>query len=138
MKESFKLYKAVSEGVINLADIFFEMPYVDALRGLELYRESIASNEALSAYYASVEQIEEVRRSMQLPKLVAPPTDFAASMEAYLAEAPRPVDAAGAGTGAGPAKVSRAHVEGVGLTRRGNRQVSSREAWARRARAPPG
>ncbi len=30
VKESFKVYKAVSEGVINLADAFFEMEYHDA------------------------------------------------------------------------------------------------------------
>lgn len=30
VKESFKLYKAVSECVINLADAFFEMEYHDA------------------------------------------------------------------------------------------------------------
>jgi hypothetical protein len=30
VKESFKLYKAASEGVINLADAFFEMEYYDA------------------------------------------------------------------------------------------------------------
>ena len=30
VKESFTLYKAVSEGIINLADTFFEMEYLDA------------------------------------------------------------------------------------------------------------
>ena len=30
VKESFKVYKAVSEGIINLADAFFEMEYYDA------------------------------------------------------------------------------------------------------------
>jgi hypothetical protein len=30
VKESFTLYKSVSEGVINLADNFFEMEYLDA------------------------------------------------------------------------------------------------------------
>lgn len=30
VKESFALYKAVSEGIINLADSFFEMDYLDA------------------------------------------------------------------------------------------------------------
>ncbi len=30
VKESFTLYKAVSEGIINLADSFFEMDYLDA------------------------------------------------------------------------------------------------------------
>jgi hypothetical protein len=117
LKESFQLYKAVSEGVINLAGAFFEMQYHDAsegeggrrggegaegecrqqaqlgveagaggasgrrcpavfalpvgpgpppppallpVRGLEYYRESIGAAEALSAYYATIEQIVEV------------------------------------------------------------------------------
>lgn len=30
VKESFTMYKAVSEGIINLADTFFEMDYLDA------------------------------------------------------------------------------------------------------------
>ena len=37
----------VSEGVINLADAFFEMERGDAARGLELYKESTSANEAL-------------------------------------------------------------------------------------------
>lgn len=92
VKESFTMYKAVSEGIINLADTFFEMDYLDAVKGLDLYKESIASNEALATYYATIEQIEEVKRSMQLPKLSAPPVDFVKSMEAYLQDAPRPTD----------------------------------------------
>ena len=35
----------------------------------------------------------QVKRAMQLPKLSAPPPDFVKSMEAYLAEAPRPAEA---------------------------------------------
>lgn len=31
-----------------------------AVKGLDLYKESIASNEALATYYATIEQIEEV------------------------------------------------------------------------------
>ncbi|PSC73445.1 clathrin assembly [Micractinium conductrix] len=96
LKESFQLYKAVSEGVINLAGAFFEMEYHDATHGLELYKESVAAAEALTGYYTAVEQIEEIRRSMQLPKLNPPPADFLASMEAYVAEAPRPLAEAGA------------------------------------------
>lgn len=92
VKESFTLYKAVSEGIINLADTFFEMEYLDAVKGLELYKESVASNDALATYYATIEQIEEVKRAMQLPKLSAPPTDFIRSMEQYITEAPRPAE----------------------------------------------
>ena len=47
LKESFKVYKAISEGVINLADRFFEMEYLDAQKGLEIYKESIVDNTRL-------------------------------------------------------------------------------------------
>jgi hypothetical protein len=47
LKESFKVYKAISEGLINLADKFFEMDYLDAQKGLEIYRQSILDSERL-------------------------------------------------------------------------------------------
>lgn len=47
LKESFKVYKAVSEGLINLADKFFDMDYFNAQRALEIYKESILSAERL-------------------------------------------------------------------------------------------
>ena len=47
LTESFKIYKAISEGLINLADRFFEMEYLDAVRGLEVYKESLVANERL-------------------------------------------------------------------------------------------
>ena len=46
-KESFKVYKAISEGLINLADRFFEMEYLDAQKGLEIYKEAMVANERL-------------------------------------------------------------------------------------------
>ncbi len=49
LKESFKVYKAISEGLINLADRFFEMDYLAAQRGLEIYKESIVGSERLQA-----------------------------------------------------------------------------------------
>ena len=45
LTESFKVYKAISEGLINLADRFFEMDYLDALQGLEAYKESLLAQE---------------------------------------------------------------------------------------------
>ncbi len=47
MMESFKVYKAISEGLINLADKFFEMDYLSAQKGLEIYRQSIMDSERL-------------------------------------------------------------------------------------------
>lgn len=44
----------ISEGVINLADCFFEMDYLDAGRGLEAYRQFLAFTDSLQTYYAQV------------------------------------------------------------------------------------
>lgn len=49
------MYKAISEGLINLADHFFEMEYLDAQHGLDIYKESIVANDRL-----------QVRRGPQL------------------------------------------------------------------------
>lgn len=47
LKESFKVYKAISEGLINLSDKFFDMDYFNAQKALEIYKESIHSAERL-------------------------------------------------------------------------------------------
>ena len=54
LKESFKVYKAISEGVINLADRFFEMEYLDAQKGLEIYKESIVDNTRLQVSHPAL------------------------------------------------------------------------------------
>ena len=54
LKESFKLYKALSEGLINLADCFFEMDHAAAAKGLDAYREAIAGSNRLQARPAFV------------------------------------------------------------------------------------
>jgi len=92
LKESFRIYKATSEGIINLASVFFELDVVEASKGLDAYKESVAGNAALSDYYDHVQGIEEIRRSMQLPRLASPPADFIESMEVYVRnEAPQTV-----------------------------------------------
>ena len=106
LKESFKVYKAISEGLINLADRYFEMEYLDAHKGLEVYKESIVANDRLQQYYQQIEQIEELRRAIQFPKLESPPADFLTQMEAYAKEAPRPYDESSGGV-SGSKKVSR-------------------------------
>lgn len=47
-----------------------------AVKGLELYKESIASNEALANYYATIEQIEEVGRRGTQPRRAAAALHF--------------------------------------------------------------
>ena len=45
-------------------------------------------------YYREVEQIEELKRAVQFPKLENLPSDFLTQMEGYVKEAPRPLDEA--------------------------------------------
>ena len=52
-----QVYRAISEGVINLADCFFDMEYLDASKGLEIYKQSIADNERLSNFYAQASRL---------------------------------------------------------------------------------
>lgn len=89
IKESFKLYKAMSEGVINLADVFFDMDHPEAVKGLDCYRESLNLNARLQGYYASAEAIPMIRASVQFPKLENPPPDFLQQLENYVKEAPK-------------------------------------------------
>lgn len=51
LTESFKIYKAISEGLINLADRFFEMEYLDAVKGLEVYKETLVANQRLQVMF---------------------------------------------------------------------------------------
>ncbi|URE36648.1 Clathrin assembly protein [Musa troglodytarum] len=63
LKESFKIYCAINDGIINLVDKFFDMPRHEAIKALEIYR----------------------RAGQQ------PPQSFLATMEEYIREAPRVV-----------------------------------------------
>lgn len=95
VKESFKLYKAVSEGVINLADTFFEMSHLDAAKGLDIYKQYIAFTDLLQTYYTQVDQIEEIRAALKQPldfHSATPPPEFLGQMEDYVKEAPRALE----------------------------------------------
>ena len=46
----------------------------------------------MQAYYAQAEQIEELKRSTQFPKLTPTSPEFLTLMEEYVREAPRPTD----------------------------------------------
>jgi hypothetical protein len=61
LKESRAVYRAASEGVMNLADKFFEMDRPSALAGLEMYKEHVAGSERLSAYYAASQKNPALR-----------------------------------------------------------------------------
>lgn len=102
VRESFRLYKALSEGIINLADKFFTMDYLDALKALEFYKEAISSTEALSSYFTALNMIDAVKRAIEFPALEPPPSDFVVSMEEYLKTAPRPATTGNNGSAVTP------------------------------------
>ncbi|CAN6445800.1 unnamed protein product [Victoria cruziana] len=90
LKESFKIYCAINDGIINLVDKFFEMPRHEAVKALEIYRRAGQQADSLSEFYDLCRGME-LARNFQYPTLRQPPQTFLATMEEYVREAPRVV-----------------------------------------------
>lgn len=93
VKESGVIYKVVCEGIMNLADKFFEMERTAALSALELYRENVMLNDRLNTFFAAVQQNPLLKGTVNVPNLQGLPADFITTMEDYVREAPRSLDA---------------------------------------------
>ncbi|KAI3910370.1 hypothetical protein MKX01_034764 [Papaver californicum] len=90
LKESFKIYCAINDGIINLVDKFFEMPRHEAMKALDIYRRAGQQAGGLSDFYEICKGLE-LARNFQFPALKEPPQSFLATMEEYIREAPRMV-----------------------------------------------
>ncbi|KAG1347116.1 putative clathrin assembly protein [Cocos nucifera] len=90
LKESFKIYCAINDGIINLVDKFFEMPRHEAIKALEIYKRAGQQAGSLSDFYEVCRGLE-LARNFQFPILREPPQSFLATMEEYIREAPRVV-----------------------------------------------
>uniref|UniRef100_A0A7N0UF43 ENTH domain-containing protein n=1 Tax=Kalanchoe fedtschenkoi TaxID=63787 RepID=A0A7N0UF43_KALFE len=90
LKESFKIYCAVNDGIINLVDKFFEMPRHEAMKALDIYKRAGQQAGSLSDFYEVCKGLE-LARNFQFPVLREPPQSFLATMEEYIREAPRVV-----------------------------------------------
>ncbi|XP_058079811.1 putative clathrin assembly protein At2g01600 isoform X2 [Magnolia sinica] len=90
LKESFKIYCAINDGIINLVDKFFEMPRHEAFKALEIYKRAGQQAGSLSDFYEICRGLE-LARNFQFPVLREPPQSFLATMEEYIREAPRMV-----------------------------------------------
>ncbi|KAG2590964.1 putative clathrin assembly protein At2g01600 isoform X2 [Panicum virgatum] len=90
LKESFKIYCATNDGIINLVDKFFEMPRHEALKAVDIYRRAGQQAGSLSDFYESCRGLE-LARNFQFPTLREPPQTFISTMEEYVKEAPRMV-----------------------------------------------
>lgn len=90
LKESFKIYCAINDGIINLVDKFFEMPRHEAIKALEIYRRAGQQAASLSDFYEVCKGLE-LARNFQFPVLREPPQSFLATMDEYIREAPKMV-----------------------------------------------
>ncbi|KAK7411984.1 hypothetical protein VNO78_03429 [Psophocarpus tetragonolobus] len=88
LKESFKIYCALNDGIINLVDVFFDMTRHDAVKALNIYKRAGQQAENLSDFYEYCKGLE-LARNFQFPTLRQPPPSFQATMEEYIREAPQ-------------------------------------------------
>ncbi|XP_055805348.1 putative clathrin assembly protein At5g57200 isoform X2 [Solanum dulcamara] len=88
LKESFKIYCAINDGIINLVDFFFEMPKHDAIKALNIYKRAGKQAESLAYFYDFCRGLD-LARTFQFPVLKQPPASFLATMEEYIREAPQ-------------------------------------------------
>ncbi|KAL7163562.1 hypothetical protein ACSBR2_039633 [Camellia fascicularis] len=92
LKESFKIYCAINDGIINLVDKFFEMPRHEAIKSLDVYKRAGQQARSLADFYEVCKGLE-LARNFQFPALREPPESFLVTMEEYIREAPRMVSA---------------------------------------------
>ncbi|GAB4838283.1 hypothetical protein Ancab_027811 [Ancistrocladus abbreviatus] len=88
LKESFKIYCAINDGIINLVDMFFDMSKHDAVKALNIYKRAGQQAEYLAEFYEFCKRLD-LARNFQFPTLRQPPPSFLATMEEYVKEAPQ-------------------------------------------------
>ena len=87
LKESFKIYCALNDGIIKLVDVFFDMARYDAVKALHIYKRAGQQAENLADFYEYCKGLD-LARNFQFPVLRQPPPSFVATMEEYIKEAP--------------------------------------------------
>ncbi|GMI81085.1 hypothetical protein like AT5G57200 [Hibiscus trionum] len=88
LKESFKIYCAINDGIINLVDMFFDMSKHDAIKALNIYKRAGQQAENLAEFYEYCKGLD-LARNFQFPTLRQTPPSFLATMEEYIKEAPQ-------------------------------------------------
>ncbi|CAA7408371.1 unnamed protein product [Spirodela intermedia] len=90
LKESFKIYCAINDGIISLVDKVFDMPKHEAMKALEIYKRAAQQTGSLSNFYEVCRGLE-LARNFQFPDLKDLPLSFVVTVEEYVREAPRVV-----------------------------------------------
>ena len=82
IQDSFKLYRAVNDGVVNMLDKFFSMERMDAQRSFAIYKTSLQHTESLMQLYARAKTLD-FANSIEFPILDQPPSSLLQSMQEY-------------------------------------------------------
>ncbi|XP_019440645.1 PREDICTED: putative clathrin assembly protein At5g35200 [Lupinus angustifolius] len=85
--ESIKIYQAISGGIDNMVDKFFEMQRHDAVKALDIYRRVGQQAERLTEFYAICRNLD-IGRGEKFIKVEQPPSSFLQAMEEYVKDAP--------------------------------------------------
>ncbi|XP_024375491.1 putative clathrin assembly protein At1g14910 isoform X2 [Physcomitrium patens] len=88
LKESFKIYRAINDGIINLVDKFFEMTRNYSINALEIYKRATLQAARLVEFFEMCKGLD-FARNFQFPHLEQPPKSFLYTMEDYIRDAPR-------------------------------------------------
>ena len=84
VKESFRLYKVINDGMINLIDKFFDLPVGEAGEALALYERSLIQTGSLERFYDFAKRALPAD-SVQFPQaLKRVPDSFTETMRSYV------------------------------------------------------
>jgi hypothetical protein len=137
MKDSFKIYRLVNDGIIRLIDLFFEMTKLNAMKALDVYRKATSQGEALERVYRNANEWERFRET-KFPQIENPPASFLQTMEEYAKSASSEGAAAQNGAqGRAPAPAQAPAAAGSPTAAAAAAAMAAREAAAARAAPPP-
>ncbi|CAJ1941768.1 unnamed protein product [Sphenostylis stenocarpa] len=68
LKESFKIYCTLNDGIINLVELLFDMPKYDAIKALHIYKRAGQQAENLAEFYEYCKRLD-LARNFQFPIL---------------------------------------------------------------------
>ena len=87
LKDSFKLYRLVNDGIIRLIDVFFTMTKLHAVKALDAYKRATQQGDDLERLFRSCNSWPSFRDT-KFPHIENPPNSFMQTMEEYARTAP--------------------------------------------------
>jgi len=80
LKDSFKLYKALNDAIINMLEHYFSMPKSNAIKSLEIYKLFSKETDGLIQFFDITRRFAKT----DLPEIQHAPTTLVDALEAYV------------------------------------------------------